>query len=96
MSESCLHALRPIFRNVLIQHAPGHDGCRCGECREVGDAHDDVSEFDKQGSLKGFCEKIRNHDAGWAVDEIDFAAGNSILDEEVSDVDVDVAGLLSG
>ena len=59
----------------------------------MGDAHDDIPELSEQGSLKGFGEKIRDHDASWAVGEVYFAACDSVLDEEISDIYV--SGALS-
>ena len=74
---------------VLIQHAPGLDGCGLGECREVSDAHDDVSELAEQLSLQRLCKEVGNHDAGRTVDKVDFSTGDSIFDKKNSGYECD-------
>jgi hypothetical protein len=57
-------------------------------------AHDDVSEFEKESALEWLGEKVGNHNAGGAIQEVDVTIGNLVLNEEV--LDVYVPGFLSG
>jgi hypothetical protein len=50
--------------------------------------HDNFPEFPEQVTLQGFCEEIRQHLFGWAILYINVFNVDSILDEEISDINM--------
>ena len=87
-------SIKAYRSNVHIQHAPGLDLFRHGKGGEVSNSHDDIPKFLEKVTLEGFRKEIRDHNSSRAMHKVDFSVGNSILDEEIPNVDI--SGLLSG